>query len=272
MASTAHVLLRAAQRSPFTSGSWAAASNRVMNVQSHNLLNGHTHVHGAMRQYAKDVKFGVESRSLVLAGCNKLADAVQVTLGPKGRNVVIEQPFGSPKITKDGVTVARNIEFQDRFHNLGASLVKQVATQTNDIAGDGTTTATVLARAIFSEGCKSVAAGMNPMDLRRGINMAVEKVVSLLKSRAKSISTTEEIAQVATISANGEREIGELIAKAMEKVGIDGVITVSVRIMIMAYIHKCRHTFIHIYIYIYIRERDLVSKNDLSCILHTNIG
>ena len=144
--------------------------------------------------------------------------------------MVIEQPYGSPKITKDGVTVARNIEFQDRFHNLGASLVKQVATQTNDIAGDGTTTATVLARAIFNEGCKSVAAGMNPMDLRRGINMAVEKVVGELKTKAKSISTTEEIAQVATISANGEREIGELIAKAMEKVGIDGVITVSVRI------------------------------------------
>ena len=226
MASTAQALIRMANRNPILS-SWRLNNNVVMSMQSESIINNS--MSGFTRHFAKDVKFGVESRSLVLAGCNKLADAVQVTLGPKGRNVVIEQPYGSPKITKDGVTVARNIEFQDRFHNLGASLVKQVATQTNDIAGDGTTTATVLARAIFSEGCKSVAAGMNPMDLRRGINMAVEKVVSLLKSRAKSISTTEEIAQVATISANGEREIGELIAKAMEKVGIDGVITVSVR-------------------------------------------
>ena len=144
--------------------------------------------------------------------------------------MVIEQQYGAPKITKDGVTVAKNIEFKDRWMNLGASLVKQVSVSTNDVAGDGTTTATVLARAIFSEGCKSVAAGMNPMDLRRGINAAVEHVVSELKKNRKMISTTEEIAQVGTISANGEREIGDLIARAMEKVGKEGVITVGVRI------------------------------------------
>ena len=179
------------------------------------------------RGLAKDVKFGVESRAMMLQGCDQLADAVQVTMGPKGRNVVIEQSFGAPKITKDGVTVAKNIEFSDRFMNLGASLVKQVASATNDVAGDGTTTATVLTRVIFSEGCKSVAAGMNPMDLRRGIQAAVDKVVAELKSKAKLISTTEEIAQVGTISANGEREIGDLIARAMEKVGKEGVITVA---------------------------------------------
>ena len=179
------------------------------------------------RGLAKEVKFGVESRAMMLQGCDQLADAVQGTMGPKGRNVVIEQSFGAPKITKDGVTVAKNIEFSDRFMNLGASLVKQVASATNDVAGDGTTTATVLTRVIFSEGCKSVAAGMNPMDLRRGIQAAVDKVVAELKSKAKLISTTEEIAQVGTISANGEREIGDLIARAMEKVGKEGVITVA---------------------------------------------
>ena len=179
------------------------------------------------RGYAKDVKFGVDARALMLAGCDRLADAVQVTMGPKGRNVVIEQSYGAPKITKDGVTVAKNIEFSDRFMNLGASLVKQVASATNDVAGDGTTTATVLTRAIFSEGCKSVAAGMNPMDLRRGIQSAVDVIVAELKTKAKLISTTEEIAQVGTISANGEREIGDLIARAMEKVGKEGVITVA---------------------------------------------
>lgn len=182
------------------------------------------------RGYAKDVRFGVEARALMLQGCDALADAVQVTLGPKGRNVVIEQQYGPPKITKDGVTVAKNIEFKDRMVNLGANLVKQVSVSTNDVAGDGTTTATVLARSIFSEGCKSVAAGMNPMDLRRGINAAVEHVVAELKQNRKMISTTEEIAQVGTISANGEREIGDLIARAMEKVGKEGVITVGVRV------------------------------------------
>ncbi|GFR49009.1 hypothetical protein Agub_g11030 [Astrephomene gubernaculifera] len=182
----------------------------------------------AVRYYAvKDVRFGIECRDKVLVGVNKLADAVQVTLGPKGRNVMIEQAYGGPKITKDGVTVAKAIELKDKFENIGASLVKQVASATNDVAGDGTTSATVLTRAILAEGCKSVAAGMNPMDLRRGINMAVDHVVSVLKSRAKMISTTEEIAQVGTISANGEREIGELIARAMEKVGKEGVITVN---------------------------------------------
>ncbi|KAJ6803462.1 chaperonin CPN60-2, mitochondrial [Iris pallida] len=180
------------------------------------------------RNYAaKDIKFGVDARALMLRGVEELADAVKVTMGPKGRNVVLEQSYGAPKVTKDGVTVAKSIEFKDRVKNIGASLVKQVANATNDVAGDGTTCATVLTRAIFTEGCKSVAAGMNAMDLRRGITMAVDSVVTNLKSRARMISTSEEIAQVGTISANGEREIGELIAKAMEKVGKEGVITIS---------------------------------------------
>ncbi|KAL6210880.1 hypothetical protein ACLB2K_016110 [Fragaria x ananassa] len=180
------------------------------------------------RNYAaKDIKFGVEARSLMLRGVEELADAVKVTMGPKGRNVVLEQSYGAPKVTKDGVTVAKSIEFKDKVKNIGASLVKQVANATNDAAGDGTTCATVLTRAIFTEGCKSVAAGMNAMDLRRGITMAVDCVVTNLKSRARMISTSEEIAQVGTISANGDREIGELIAKAMEKVGKEGVITIS---------------------------------------------
>ncbi|CAJ2639539.1 unnamed protein product [Trifolium pratense] len=180
------------------------------------------------RNYAaKDIKFGVEARALMLKGVEDLAEAVKVTMGPKGRNVVIEQSYGAPKVTKDGVTVAKSIEFKDKVKNIGASLVKQVANATNDVAGDGTTCATILTRAIFAEGCKSVAAGMNAMDLRRGINMAVDAVVTSLKSRARMISTSEEIAQVGTISANGEREIGELIAKAMEKVGKEGVITIA---------------------------------------------
>ncbi|GAV63848.1 Cpn60_TCP1 domain-containing protein [Cephalotus follicularis] len=180
------------------------------------------------RNYAaKEIKFGVEARALMLRGVEELADAVKVTMGPKGRNVVLEQTYGAPKVTKDGVTVAKSIEFKDRIKNVGASLVKQVANATNDVAGDGTTCATVLTRAIFTEGCKSVAAGMNAMDLRRGITMAVDAVVTNLKSRARMISTSEEIAQVGTISANGEREIGELIAKAMERVGKEGVITIT---------------------------------------------
>ncbi|XP_057772185.1 chaperonin CPN60, mitochondrial [Salvia miltiorrhiza] len=183
---------------------------------------------GWSRNYAaKDIRFGVEARALMLKGVEELADAVKVTMGPKGRNVVIEQSWGAPKVTKDGVTVAKSIEFKDKVKNIGASLVKQVANATNDVAGDGTTCATVLTRAIFAEGCKSVAAGMNAMDLRRGISMAVDAVVTNLKSRARMISTSEEIAQVGTISANGEREIGELIAKAMEKVGKEGVITIQ---------------------------------------------
>jgi chaperonin GroEL len=184
--------------------------------------------HTGVRSYAaKDVKFGVECRAGVLAGVERLADAVQVTLGPKGRNVVIEQPYGGPKITKDGVTVAKALEFSDKYQNVGASLVKQVASATNDVAGDGTTTATVLTRAILVEGLRSVAAGLNPMDLKRGINAAVDHVIDELKSRAKMISTPEEISQVGTISANGDKEIGDLIARAMEKVGKEGVITVQ---------------------------------------------
>ncbi|KAK3029536.1 hypothetical protein RJ639_038495 [Escallonia herrerae] len=180
------------------------------------------------RNYAaKDIRFGVQARATMLKGVEELADAVRVTMGPKGRNVVIEQSYGAPKVTKDGVTVAKSIEFKDKVMNIGASLVKQVANATNDVAGDGTTCATILTRAIFTEGCKSVAAGMNAMDLRRGITMAVDAVVADLKSRARMISTSEEIAQVGTISANGEREIGDLIAKAMEKVGKEGVITIQ---------------------------------------------
>ncbi|KAK6781141.1 hypothetical protein RDI58_023325 [Solanum bulbocastanum] len=180
------------------------------------------------RNYAaKDIRFGVEARALMLQGVEQLADAVKVTMGPKGRNVVIEQSWGAPKVTKDGVTVAKSIEFKDKIQNVGASLVKQVANATNDVAGDGTTCATVLTRAIFAEGCKSVAAGVNAMDLRRGITMAVDSVVTNLKSRARMISTSEEIAQVGTISANGERVIGDLIARAMEKVGKEGVITIQ---------------------------------------------
>ena len=163
----------------------------------------------------------------MLAGVDKLADAVQVTLGPKGRNAMLDQSFGAPKITKDGVTVAKSIEFRDRFHNMGAQLVRQVASKTNDEAGDGTTTATVLARAIFSEGCKSVAAGLNPMDLRRGMMQAVAAVVENLKAQSVKITSSAEIAQVATISANGDLEVGKLISDAMDKVGKEGVITVQ---------------------------------------------
>ena len=176
---------------------------------------------------AKDVKFGRDARERILRGVDILADAVKVTLGPKGRNVVIEKSFGAPRITKDGVTVAKEIELKDRFENLGAQMVREVASKTNDVAGDGTTTATVLAQAIVREGMKSVAAGMNPMDLKRGIDLAVGKVVADLKARSKPVAGTSEIAQVGTISANGETEIGEMIAKAMEKVGKEGVITVE---------------------------------------------
>jgi chaperonin GroEL len=176
--------------------------------------------------FAKQIVFGTEARAKMLSGANKLADAVQVTLGPKGRNVVIDQTFGAPKITKDGVTVAKSIEFSDRYENIGASLLKTVSTKTNDVAGDGTTTATVLARAMFREGCKSVAAGMNPMDLRRGMNLAVERVVQDLTTRSRSVKGKEQIAHVGTISANGDQEIGNLLAELMEKVGEHGTITV----------------------------------------------
>lgn len=181
-----------------------------------------------MRNFgAKDIKFSTDARAQILEGCEKLADAVETTLGPKGRNVVIEQSWGSPKITKDGVTVASSIEFEDRYHNLGAQLIKQVAEKTNTLAGDGTTTATVLARAIFKEGCKSVAAGFNPMDLRRGINIAVDKVVAELKKMSKTIDNPEQVANVATISANNDKELGQLIASLFNKVGSSGAITVE---------------------------------------------
>ncbi|KAK9364621.1 chaperonin Cpn60/TCP-1 family [Lipomyces kononenkoae] len=175
----------------------------------------------------KDLKFGVEGRAALLNGVEVLARAVAVTLGPKGRNVLIEQSFGSPKITKDGVTVAKSVVLKDKFENLGAKLLQDVASKTNEIAGDGTTTATVLARAIFTESVKNVAAGCNPMDLRRGTQAAVDKVVEFLQKNKREITTSEEIAQVATISANGDTHIGRLIANAMEKVGKEGVITVK---------------------------------------------
>jgi chaperonin GroEL len=176
---------------------------------------------------AKDVKFSTDARTRMLRGVDILADAVRVTLGPKGRNVVLDKSFGAPRITKDGVTVAKEIELGDKFENMGAQMVKEVASKASDVAGDGTTTATVLAQAIVREGAKAVAAGMNPMDLKRGIDLAVEAVVEDLKKRSRKISTSGEVAQVGTISANGEREIGEMIAKAMEKVGNEGVITVE---------------------------------------------
>ncbi len=176
---------------------------------------------------AKDVRFGGDARARMLRGVDILADAVKVTLGPKGRNVVIDKSFGAPRITKDGVTVAKEVELADKFENMGAQMVKEVATRTGDQAGDGTTTATVLAQSIVREGAKAVAAGMNPMDLKRGVDMAVEVVVKDLQKRSKKVSTNDEVAQVGTISANGEREIGEMIAKAMQKVGNEGVITVE---------------------------------------------
>jgi chaperonin GroEL len=176
---------------------------------------------------AKDVKFGGDARERMLRGVDILANAVKVTLGPKGRNVVLDKAFGAPRVTKDGVTVAKEIELADKFENMGAQMVREVASKTSDIAGDGTTTATVLAQAIVREGSKSVAAGMNPMDLKRGVDMAVAAVVEDVKKRSKKVSTSDEIAQVGTISANGEREIGEMIAQAMDKVGKEGVITVE---------------------------------------------
>ncbi|MCK1617394.1 chaperonin GroEL [Bradyrhizobium sp. 159] len=176
---------------------------------------------------AKDVKFATEARERMLRGVDTLANAVKVTLGPKGRNVVIEKSFGAPRITKDGVTVAKEIELEDKFENMGAQMVREVASKTNDLAGDGTTTATVLAQAIVKEGAKAVAAGMNPMDLKRGIDLAVDAIVTDLKSHAKKVTSNDEIAQVGTISANGDTEIGRFLAEAMQKVGNEGVITVE---------------------------------------------
>ncbi len=176
---------------------------------------------------AKEVKFSVDARDRMLRGVDILANAVRVTLGPKGRNVVLDKSFGAPRITKDGVTVAKEIELEDKFENMGAQMVREVASKTSDIAGDGTTTATVLAAAIVREGSKAVAAGMNPMDLKRGIDLAVETVVEELKNNSKKVTSNAEIAQVGTISANGDKEIGDYLAKAMEKVGNEGVITVE---------------------------------------------
>lgn len=176
---------------------------------------------------AKEVKFSIEARNKLLKGLDTLADAVKVTLGPKGRNVILDKSFGAPRITKDGVSVAKEITLADKFENMGAQMIKEVASKTNDVAGDGTTTATVLAQAIAREGIKSVTAGMNPMDLKRGVDMAVAAVVASIQKRSKKVTTGEEIAQVATISANGEQEIGDMISKAMDKVGKEGVITIE---------------------------------------------
>ena len=176
---------------------------------------------------AKEVKFGSDARDNMLRGVEVLANAVKVTLGPKGRNVLLEKSFGAPRISKDGVTVAKEIELKDKFENMGAQMLREVATKTSDIAGDGTTTATVLAQAIIREGHKAVAAGLNPMDLRRGIDLAVVTAVNEIRKRSRKVSTSEEIAQVGTISANGDREVGDFLARAMETVGNEGVITVE---------------------------------------------
>src|SRR4051812_29201392 len=176
---------------------------------------------------AKEVRFSVDARDKMLRGVDILCDAVKVTLGPKGRNVLLDKSYGAPRITKDGVTVAKEIELDDKFENMGAQMVREVATKTNDSTGDGTTTAIVLAQAIVREGAKAVAAGMNPMDLKRGVDSAVAAVVAELTLRTRTISTDAEIAQVGTISANGEAEIGEMVAQAMAKVGKDGVITIE---------------------------------------------
>ena len=176
---------------------------------------------------AKDVKFSVDARDRMLRGVDILANAVRVTLGPKGRNVVLDKSFGAPRITKDGVTVAKEIELEDKFENMGAQMVREVASKSSDFAGDGTTTATVLAASIVKEGSKAVAAGMNPMDLKRGVDLAVEAIVEHLKSNSKKVTSNEEIAQVGTISANGDAEIGKFLADAMKKVGNEGVITVE---------------------------------------------
>src|SRR6201996_3435024 len=176
---------------------------------------------------AKEVRFSVDARDRMLRGIDTLAHAVRVTLGPKGRNVVLDKSYGAPRITKDGVTVAKEIELDDKFENMGAQMVREAASKTSDIAGDGTTTATVLAHAIVREGAKAVAAGMNPMDLKRGVDLAVESVVKDLQANAKKVTSNEEIAQVGTISANGDAEIGRFLADAMKKVGNEGVITIE---------------------------------------------
>ena len=176
---------------------------------------------------AKVVKFDAEARAAMIRGVNILADTVKVTLGPKGRNVVMDKSYGAPRTTKDGVSVAKEIDLEDKFENMGAQMVKEVASKTNDNAGDGTTTATILTQAIVNEGLKYVTAGMNPMDIKRGIDKAVEQVIDKLKTSSKKVKANEEVAQVGTISANGDKEIGTMIAKAMQKVGNEGVITVE---------------------------------------------
>merc|ERR1712166_1546367 len=186
-----------------------------------------TLTHMPKANFGKEIKFGTDARTLMLEGADMLADAVQVTLGPRGRNVVLDKTFGAPKITKDGVTVAKEIEFTNRFHNIGASLIKQVASQANDKAGDGTTTATILARSIFKEGCKSVAAGMNPMDLRRGIQLAVDQINKSLAEQSIPVADKQAIENVATISSNGYEKIGKILSGIFEKLGANGTITVQ---------------------------------------------
>ena len=176
---------------------------------------------------AKDVKFSTDARDRMLRGVDILANAVRVTLGPKGRNVVLDKSFGAPRITKDGVTVAKEIELEDKFENMGAQMVREVASKTNDKAGDGTTTATVLAASIVREGAKAVAAGMNPMDLKRGVDLAVTEAIKDIQKRAREVKSSKEVSQVGTISANGDASVGEMIARAMQKVGNEGVITVE---------------------------------------------
>lgn len=208
-------------RSAFQKTTGAFASRSLLRSTNYVNKTALRHMSG------KEIKFGVEGRAAMMEGVNLLADAVQVTLGPKGRNAIIQQPFGAPKITKDGVTVAKAIDFEDKFEDMGAQLIKSVASKTNDIAGDGTTTATVLARTIYNEGCKAVAAGLNPLDLQRGIQLAVNSVVKNLEEISRPISSKEEISQVGTISANADTEIGGLLSDAMERVGREGVITVQ---------------------------------------------
>ena len=200
--------------------------SRVYGAQTSSAIQA-SHFQQSRRGTAKDIKFGADVRAQMLQGVDVLADAVAVTMGPKGRNVIIEQSWGSPKITKDGVTVAKAVELKDKFQNIGAKLVQDVANNTNEEAGDGTTTATVLARAIAKEGFERISKGANPVEIRRGVMLAVEHIVDKLKELSKPVTTPEEVAQVATISANGDKKIGELISDAMKRVGRDGVITVK---------------------------------------------
>lgn len=205
-------------------------AGKKLSADMNQLKSKHSNAYRLAVRYAsqgKEIKFGADCRNRILVGVNKIADAVEVTLGPRGRNVAIEQPFGAPKITKDGVTVAKSIDFEEKYENIGAQLIRAVANKTNDVAGDGTTTATILARAIFHEGSKAVAAGMNPMDVKRGIDAASNHILKWLTDKAKAVETADEIQAVATISANNESSIGALIADAMKKVGKDGVITIE---------------------------------------------